>query len=258
MIDDHSRFLVASDARVVFKAADVVATFHGAASAHGFPASLLTDNGAVFTAAPRGGGRCAIELETARLGIRSRALEPLPPADLRQGRAVPPDAEAVARQAGRRRRRSPSSRTSSTGSAPTTTRSGRTGRSGGGPPPRRSRPAQGDPALAEVRGASALPGAAGQGRHHRGRSRCATTRGCTTSGSAGLTGTRVLVLVDGLHVRVITEDGELLRELILDPSRDYQPHGRSLRWNDVPRHVGTMSRDITPCPRQESNLRPAV
>jgi hypothetical protein len=43
----------------------------------------------------------------------------------------------------------------------------------------------------------------------------------------GLAGTRVLALVDGLRVRVITEDGELIRELILDPSRDYQPHGRS-------------------------------
>jgi hypothetical protein len=42
-----------------------------------------------------------------------------------------------------------------------------------------------------------------------------------------LIGTRVLVLVDGLQVRVITEDGELLRELVLDPSRDYQPHGIS-------------------------------
>ena len=41
-----------------------------------------------------------------------------------------------------------------------------------------------------------------------------------------LIGTRVLVLVDGLRVRVITEDGELIREFVLDPSRDYQPHGR--------------------------------
>jgi hypothetical protein len=41
-----------------------------------------------------------------------------------------------------------------------------------------------------------------------------------------LTGTRVLALVDGLRVRVITEDGELIRELMLDPDRDYQPHGR--------------------------------
>jgi hypothetical protein len=42
-----------------------------------------------------------------------------------------------------------------------------------------------------------------------------------------LIGTSVLILVDGLQVRVITEDGELLRELVLDPSRDYQPHGGS-------------------------------
>jgi hypothetical protein len=42
-----------------------------------------------------------------------------------------------------------------------------------------------------------------------------------------LIGSRVLILVDDLQVRVITEDGELLRELTLDPTRDYQPHGRS-------------------------------
>ncbi len=42
-----------------------------------------------------------------------------------------------------------------------------------------------------------------------------------------LIGTRVLVLVDRLQVRVITEDGDLIREPTLDPSRDYQPHGRS-------------------------------
>jgi hypothetical protein len=52
-----------------------------------------------------------------------------------------------------------------------------------------------------------------------------------------LIGTRVLALVDGLHVRVLTEDGELLRDLILDPRRDYQPHGRATRWKDVPGHV---------------------
>jgi hypothetical protein len=33
---------------------------------------------------------------------------------------------------------------------------------------------------------------------------------------------RVLILVADLDVRVITEDGELLRELRLDPRRDYQ------------------------------------
>ena len=43
IIDDHSRFLMASDGRVVFKAADVVVSFHGAAARHGYPASVLTD-----------------------------------------------------------------------------------------------------------------------------------------------------------------------------------------------------------------------
>lgn len=42
-----------------------------------------------------------------------------------------------------------------------------------------------------------------------------------------LTGTRVLVLVADLHVRVLTEDGALLRALTLDPTRDYQPLDRS-------------------------------
>ena len=36
------------------------------------------------------------------------------------------------------------------------------------------------------------------------------------------TGTRVLLLARDLHIRVLTEDGELLRELTLDPTTDYQ------------------------------------
>lgn len=39
--------------------------------------------------------------------------------------------------------------------------------------------------------------------------------------------TPVLKLVDGLHVRIINAaTGELIRELLIDPSRDYQPLGR--------------------------------
>ena len=41
-----------------------------------------------------------------------------------------------------------------------------------------------------------------------------------------LAGTRVTVLVADLDITVIDrETGELLRHLILDPSRDYQPRG---------------------------------
>ena len=39
-------------------------------------------------------------------------------------------------------------------------------------------------------------------------------------------GTRVLVLVRDRHIRVLTTDGQLLRDLQLDPSRDYQPQAR--------------------------------
>ena len=58
-------------------------------------------------------------------------------------------------------------------------------------------------------------------------------------------GTRVLVLVRDLHIRVLTADGQLLRELQLDPSRD-----SNLRptVNDVARHLCTVSRDITQVP----------
>ena len=48
-------------------------------------------------------------------------------------------------------------------------------------------------------------------------------------------GTRVLVLVADLDVRVLTEHGELLRELTLDATRDYQRRAKG--GNDVPRHV---------------------
>jgi hypothetical protein len=40
-------------------------------------------------------------------------------------------------------------------------------------------------------------------------------------------GTEVLILTQDLHIRIISKaTGDLLRELTLDPSRDYQPTGR--------------------------------
>jgi hypothetical protein len=41
-----------------------------------------------------------------------------------------------------------------------------------------------------------------------------------------LAGTRITLLVHDLHIRVINRDtGTLIRELTLDPTRDYQPRG---------------------------------
>jgi len=55
---------------------------------------------------------------------------------------------------------------------------------------------------------------------------CGTTAACTIGLDRRHGGTRVLVLVRDLHVRVLTDTGELLRELVLDPTRDYQPQAR--------------------------------
>ncbi len=41
-----------------------------------------------------------------------------------------------------------------------------------------------------------------------------------------LNGRRVILLVAGRDIRVLSQDGELLRRLTLDPSRDYQPQGK--------------------------------
>ncbi|MGH8828698.1 MAG: integrase core domain-containing protein, partial [Jiangellaceae bacterium] len=78
LIDDHSRFLVASRAFVTAKAADVVETFHQGASELGLPVSMLTDNGAIFTAESRRGA-CAIEFELIALGIDYKHSRPYHP-----------------------------------------------------------------------------------------------------------------------------------------------------------------------------------
>ena len=44
---------------------------------------------------------------------------------------------------------------------------------------------------------------------------------------------RVLILVADLDVRVIDEDGVLLRHFELDPTRDYQARSRSSLWGFV-------------------------
>jgi transposase InsO family protein len=69
LIDDHSRLALASVAFPTVKAADVVELFFTAASAYGLPAALLSDNGAVFSGGSRG-GTVLLESELARLGIR--------------------------------------------------------------------------------------------------------------------------------------------------------------------------------------------
>jgi transposase InsO family protein len=78
MIDDHSRLFLASRAFSTTKAADVVDVFRSAIDLHGAPASLLCDNGAVFTATPRG-GKVLLQLEMERLGVAAKNSRPYHP-----------------------------------------------------------------------------------------------------------------------------------------------------------------------------------
>jgi len=226
LLDDHSRLLVASDARVVFKAADVVAAFHGAASAHGFPASLLTDNGAVFTAEPRGGGRCAIEVETATLGIRHVRSTPHHPQTCgKVERFHQTEKKWLAKQP---QAKTPEELQVLLDRFRAYYNTVRPHRAIG-----RRTPAEAF--AARPKASPALPGFTVPPHLRVRRDKVDITGVITLRHNSRLhhiglgrrlVGTRVIALVDGLRVRVITEEGELIRELVLDPSRDYQPHGR--------------------------------
>ncbi len=78
MLDDHSRLFLAARAFPTVKAADVVDVFRMAVALHGAPASLLCDNGAVFTATPRG-GKVLLQVELERLGIAAKNSRPYHP-----------------------------------------------------------------------------------------------------------------------------------------------------------------------------------
>ena len=79
IIDDHSRLCVESRAFIIAKSPDVVRALHRAAGKWGYPESFLTDNGAIFTASMRGNDAGAMEAELLSLGIASKHSRPYHP-----------------------------------------------------------------------------------------------------------------------------------------------------------------------------------
>jgi transposase InsO family protein len=77
-LDDKSRVALASKALVTVKAADPVHVLYSASNAFGLPASLLSDNAAVFTGRSRR-GKVLLELELERLGIVFKHSTPYHP-----------------------------------------------------------------------------------------------------------------------------------------------------------------------------------
>ncbi len=77
-IDDHSRVIVAAKVLPITKTHHVVDTFEEAAAAWGYPASVLTDNGAIFNGGPRK-GTTAFEALLRELGIVMKHSRPYHP-----------------------------------------------------------------------------------------------------------------------------------------------------------------------------------
>ena len=74
-IDDHSRLCISSVALAVTKTTDVVRVFHEARALYGTPASVLSDNGAIYTGKYRL-GRVLFECELERLHVTFKHGKP--------------------------------------------------------------------------------------------------------------------------------------------------------------------------------------
>ena len=227
-LDDHSRYALRVTAHRRVSGPAVVAEFRAAVAAHGVPASTLTGNGLVFTTRFAGGkgGRNGFEAELRRQGVRQKngkpshpqtqgkverfqqtlknwlRAQPAQPATLAQLQAL---LDTFASIYNKRR-------------------------------PHRSLPHQATPATAYAARPKAAPGDRSSDAHDRVRTDRVDADGKLTLRVNGRlhhigigrthTRTPVLMLIQDLHIRVINAaTGELLRELTLNPARDYQPTG---------------------------------
>ncbi len=229
-LDDHSRVALRVTAHRRVTGPVVLAEFRAAVAAYGVPASTLTDNGMVFTTRLSGGkgGRNALETELRRLGItqkngkpnhpqtqgkagrfqqtlkkwlRAQPRQPATLADLQQL------LDAFADQYNHRR-------------------------------PHKSLAHRATPATAyAARPKAVIAGSRDTDTHDRIRRDRVHAAGTVTLRTGGrlhhigvgrtYAGTSVLLIARDLNIRIIhAATGELLRELTLDPTKDYQPTGR--------------------------------
>jgi transposase InsO family protein len=225
MLDDHSRLLVASRAFLTAKAPDVVETFHQAASQLGFPASMLTDNGAIFTAETRN-GTCAIELELLALGIDYKHSRPYHPQTCGKVERFHQTLKKwLARQ---RRARTLAQLQDQLDRFATYYNTVRPHRALGRRTPTEA-------FNARTKAAPRRPGITVPAHHRVRRDRIDTAGKVTLRYHSRLlhlgvgrryAGTRVLLLVKDRDVRVITNNGELLAQFTINPTKQYQPQQR--------------------------------
>jgi transposase InsO family protein len=228
-LDDHSRYALRVTAHRRVTGHIVVAEFRAAAAQHGIPASTLTDNGMVFTTWLSGGrgGRNAFEHELRRLGVTQKNGKPSHPQTQGKVERFQQTLKKWLRgQAGQ-----PATVAQLQAMLDAFTSYYNAQR------PHRSLPHRATPATAYAARPKAAPGDRASDRHHRVRTDRVDANGKLTLRHSGRlhhigigrahARTRILMLIQDLHVRVIdAATGELLRDLTLDPGRDYQPTGQ--------------------------------
>ena len=230
-LDDHARHALSVTAHHRVTGPIVVNTFQAAIALHGPPCSTLTDNGMVFTTRLAGGrgGRNAFEAELRSLGVTQKNSRPNHPTTCGKVerfqqtlkkwlRAQPHQPatiaelqtllEAFAEEYNQRR-------------------------------PHKSLPHRATPATAYLTRPKATPtGDRSTDSHDRVRHDTVSKTGSVTLRIDGrlrhigigrtYARTRIILLVQDLHVRVVNAaTGELLRDLYIDPRRDYQPRNQS-------------------------------
>lgn len=225
-LDDHARYALSVTAHQPVTGLAVVDTFLAAGADQGFPASVLTDNGMVFTTRFAGGrgGRNGLETALAGLGITQKNSRPNHPTTCGK-------VERFQQTLKQWLRKQPRARTIGdlqhqldvfvhlyNHQRPHTSL-------------RRRTPAVVYNLLPKT-GPAGTPAS-----HHRIRHDRVDKTGSITIRHNGRlhhigigrthAGTDIIMLVNDIDIRVVdTTTGELLRQLTLDPTRDYQPTGR--------------------------------
>jgi len=232
-LDDHSRYALHVSAHARVTARIVLTTFTETAGQHGHPASTLTDNGMVYTVRLAGGkgGRSLLENELRRLNIVQKNSRPAHPTTcgkverfqqtMKNWLRAQPDQPATIEQLqallDRFRIEYNTQR------------------------PHRSLEHRATPAAAYQARPKATPNRdRSRETHDRVRTDKIYRVGTVTLRHNGRlhhigvgrthAGTYVRLLVQDLDITIINATtGEILRELTLDPTRDYQPTGRPPR-----------------------------
>lgn len=225
IIDDHSRYLITARAFRRPKASDVTATFIDAFTTHGTPASVLTDNGAIFTAQHRRGHN-ALETALHERGIIHKHSRPYHPQTCGKiERFHQTLKKALAQQ--------PSAATIEDLQAQLDTiidnyNHHRPHRARGNITPHQAFTAR----------TKAQPGTARPPTNFRVRTDRVDSSGRVTLRHGAIlchimigrkhSGKRIRLYVADLNVRIITNEGELLRHLEIDPTRRYQGLDREI------------------------------